>query len=81
VGKLDVVMLNKGAREGLQIGNVMAVYKRGEVVRDRIGGGRVSLPDERAGLVMVFRTFEKMSFGLILEADRPLAVNDRVRNP
>jgi hypothetical protein len=81
VGNLDVVVLNRGEREGLQIGNVLAVYKRGEVVRDRVAGGRVSLPDERAGLVMVFRTFEKMSFGLILEADRPLAVHDRVRNP
>jgi hypothetical protein len=39
------------------------------------------LPDERAGLLMVFRTFEKTAFGLVLEADRPLAVSDKVRNP
>lgn len=81
VGKMDVVMINLGEREGLYVGNVLATYKVGETVRDRVTNKMVKLPDERAGLVMVFRTFEKMSFGLVLEADRPLAVNDRLRNP
>jgi hypothetical protein len=81
VGKFNVVMINRGEREGLQIGNVLAIYKKGEVVADRVKGGKVALPDERAGLLMVFRTFEKMSFALVLEADRALAVNDKVRNP
>ncbi len=81
VGRMDVVMINRGERDGLQVGDVMAVYKRGEVVRDRVRRGQVQLPDERAGLLMVFRTFEKMSFGIVLEAQRPLAVNDRLRNP
>ena len=81
VGKFNVVMINRGEREGLQIGNVLAIYKKGEVVTDRVKGGKVALPDERSGLMMVFRTFEKMSFALVLEADRPLAVNDKVRNP
>lgn len=81
VGKFNVVIINRGEREGLQIGNVLAIYKAGEVVRDRIKGGKVALPDERAGLLMVFRTFEKLSFGLVLEADRALSVNDKVRNP
>jgi len=76
-----VVIINRGEREGLQIGNVLAIYKTGEVVRDRVKGGTVALPDERAGLLMIFRTFEKLSFGLVLEADRALAVNDKVRNP
>lgn len=81
VGTFNVVILNRGEREGLQIGNVMAIYKAGEVVDDRVRGGKVALPDERAGLLMVFRTFEKMSFALVLEADRALAVKDKVRNP
>jgi len=81
VGKFNVVIINRGEREGLQIGNVMAIFKAGEVVNDRVRGGKVVLPDERAGLLMVFRTFEKMSFALVLEADRALAVNDKVRNP
>lgn len=81
IGKMDVVFLNRGEREGLQTGNVLAIYRAGEIVADRVKGGKVTLPDERAGLLMVFRTFEKMSFALVLETDRPLAVGDKVRNP
>lgn len=81
VGKYNVVMINRGEREGIKPGNVLAIYKKGEVVVDRVTGGRVSLPDERAGLLMVFRTFKKMSFALVLEADRPLTVGDSLQNP
>jgi hypothetical protein len=41
----------------------------------------VQLPDEQAGVLMIFRTLERMSFGLILEAERPLAVGDRISLP
>jgi Uncharacterized protein containing LysM domain len=81
VGKMDVVVINRGDREGIAVGNVLAVYKRGGTVKDRVKGDMVTLPDERAGLVMVFRTFEKVSLGLVLEADRPLAIRDLARNP
>ncbi len=81
VGKMSVVVINRGDREGMEVGNVLAVYKRGGTVKDRVKGDSVRLPDERAGLVMVFRTFEKLSLGLVLEADRPLAILDLVRNP
>lgn len=81
VGKYNVVMINRGDREGLKVGNVLAIYKKGETVIDRVNGGKVSLPDERAGLLMVFRTFQKMSFALVLETDRPLAVGDSLQNP
>lgn len=81
VGKYNVVMINRGDREGLKVGNVLAIYKKGEVVIDRVTGGRVSLPDERAGLLMVFRTFRKMSFALVLQADRPLTIGDSLQNP
>ncbi len=81
VGPMDVVAINRGEREGLQIGNVMAIFKDGGVIRDRVNGDMVKLPEEQAGLLMVFRTFEKMSFALVLEAERPLKVLDKVRNP
>lgn len=81
VGKMDVVVINRGEREGIQAGNVMAVYRRGGRIRDRVSHQRVTLPDERAGLVMVFRVFEKLSFALVLEAERGLRVNDKVKNP
>ena len=81
VGTMDVVVINRGEREGLEIGNVMAIYKTGGTIRDRVTGDKVKLPDERAGLLMVFRTFEKMSYALVLESLRPLRVEDKVRNP
>ncbi|MGH1472019.1 MAG: LysM peptidoglycan-binding domain-containing protein [Cellvibrionaceae bacterium] len=81
VGKLDVVVLNRGEREGVEVGNVLAVYKRGQETKDRVTGEVVRLPEEEAGLLMVFRTFEKVSFGLVLEAEKPLATLDVVRKP
>jgi hypothetical protein len=81
IGQYDVVVLNRGAREGLEVGDVMSVLRRGVVVRDRVEGGRVRLPSEPAGLLMVFRVFDKLSYAIILENRRPLAVFDEVRNP
>ncbi len=81
IGQFDVVTLNKGARDGLSVGNVLAVYKTGETVRDRVTGENVKIPDERSGLLMVFRTYDKLSYGLVLQATRSLAVMDKVRNP
>lgn len=81
IGKFDVVTLNKGRRDGLVEGNVLAIYKTGETVRDRVTGGQVKVPDERSGLLMVFRTYEKLSYGLVLSANRSLEVLDKIRNP
>lgn len=81
IGVLDVVTLNKGRRDGLTEGNVLAIFKTGETVRDPITGLPVKVPDERSGLLMIFRTYEKLSYGLVLNASRSLAVLDKVRNP
>ena len=81
VGQFDVIVINRGEREGMDVGNVLAIYKRGALARDRIANETIRLPSERAGLMMVFRTFEKLSYGLVLMADRPLAVTDLVKNP
>ncbi|MBN7769912.1 LysM peptidoglycan-binding domain-containing protein [Marinobacter daepoensis] len=81
IGQYDVVAINRGEREGLKAGNVMAVLKAGNMVRDPITGETIELPSERAGLLMVFQVYEKMSYGLVLQATRPLAVGDKVTNP
>lgn len=81
VGRLDVVMLNRGGRDGLQEGNVLAIRKAGELVRDPVTKEVVRLPSAEAGVLMVFRVFDKMSYGLVLNATQPLRVNDRVGNP
>ena len=81
VGQYDVVVLNRGEREGMEIGHVLAIYRKGALARDRIAKETIRLPSERAGLMMVFRTFEKLSYGLVLSTERALAVGDEIRNP
>lgn len=81
VGQYDVVALNRGERDKVEVGNVMAIYHDAGTVKDRIRNELIALPLERAGMLMVFKVFEKMSYGLVLKAQRPLAVFDEVRNP
>jgi LysM repeat protein len=81
IGQYNVVVINRGEREGIKEGNVLAIYKDGGLVRDPFTKEKIELPSERAGLLMVFRVFEKLSYGLILKATRPLAVMDEVRTP
>ncbi len=81
VGRMDIVMVNLGSRDGVGAGNVMAIYKMGETVRDDIADSLVKLPDVRAGLLMFFSVQEKMSYALVLKADQPLEVGDSVEMP
>lgn len=81
IGPMSVVLINRGKREGVEVGNVFAISQRGEKVKDPVTGQWVRLMDDRAGLLMVFNVFDKTSFGLVLAADRPLAVGDVVKNP
>jgi len=81
VGPMSVVLVDKGERDNIEVGHVLAIYQKGEAVRDPITGERVELINERAGLLMIFNVFEKTSFGLVLQADRPLTVGELVRKP
>jgi hypothetical protein len=125
LGQFQVITINRGARDGIEVGNVLASYRRGQVVsssgqrRDEIEGpnwfrnlwnkmkqsprnvdtprgeapatekkggavlvgSSITLPDERNGLVFVFRVFEKMSYGLVMKATRPIYVGDILTNP
>ncbi len=81
IGQYNVVVINRGDREGLKVGNVLAVLKSGNLVKDPVTGETVALPDERAGLLMIFQAYEKLSYGLILTATRSLSVGDKVTNP
>ncbi len=84
VGQFQTVVLNKGEQDGLETGHVLAVYQAGKVVRDNFAkkrGEKVTLPDLRAGIVLVYRTFDRVSFALVMEAERDMAVFDRVENP
>jgi hypothetical protein len=83
IGQYNVVVLNKGADAGLEPGHVLEILQGGNEVRDVIKGRgeTVTLPLEKAGLLMVFRTFEKVSFALVMDATKPLHVLDWVRPP
>ncbi len=81
IGQYQVVVLNRGTNNGLAVGDVLSVYQAGEVVKDRFAGGKVKLPDEKAGTVMVFKSYDRISYGLVMEATQAIHVLDAVRNP
>jgi len=90
IGQYQVVVLNRGARNGLAPGDVLSVFQAGEVVKDRyaggllnaVGGGEsVRLPDEQAGTIMVFKVYDRIGYALVMEAISDIHVLDAVRNP
>jgi hypothetical protein len=83
-GQNQVVVINKGTADGIQSGHVLAILKDGERRIDKSQAGErtaMKLPDERNGLLMVFRPFEKLSYALILEINDTVKIGDRVENP
>jgi len=84
IGQYNVVVIDRGSADGLEPGDVLRIDQRGETIRDvvtRESRDMIKLPDEEAGLLMVFRTFERVSFGLVMDATRPIHLLDRVRTP
>jgi hypothetical protein len=84
IGQYNVVAINRGTREGMETGHVLKIYQAGKVIRDEISGKRndkVKLPDEEAGILMIFSAFEKVSLGLVMEAHRAIHIKDIVRTP
>jgi hypothetical protein len=74
-------VLNRGTRDGLSVGDVLTVYRTGETIDDRFGGGKVRLPDEEAGTLMVFKVYDRIGYGLVMEARQAIHIHDTVRNP
>ncbi len=84
VAEYDVVIINRGTRHGLEPGNVLTVWEAGEEVRDvtkHAESRSMQLPDERNGLAMVFKAYDRMSYGLMMQSDREVRVGDAVRSP
>lgn len=78
----SVVSINLGASDGAQPGQVLDVYKRGALVRDEMDIGKpVRLPSELAGQLMIFKTFNNISYAYVLSADLPLNVGDQLLPP
>ena len=81
IGQYQVVVMNRGSSHGLAAGDVLTVFQSGEEVDDPIAGGQVRLPDEAAGTVMVFQTYDRIAYGLVMEATQAIHIHDAVRNP
>ncbi len=84
IGQHNVVVIDKGDVDGLEVGHILDIYHRGKIVADPFSKKKndaVKLPDEVAGLLMIFRTFERVSYALILEANQALNILDRVQTP
>ncbi len=91
IGQYQIVVLNRGKKHGLETGNVLSVYQRGDVIRDRFAdrslfsrtffAPKVKLPDEQAGRMMVFRVQEDLSYALIMQATSEIHVGDKAVNP
>lgn len=93
-GPRDVVALSVGARDGVDNGTVFSSWRVGNSVVDRVENGpwdrsedtfgkndKVRLPDEFAGHLMVFRTFDKVSYALVMDAIRPVRVGYELKHP
>ncbi len=97
IGQYQIVVINRGKRHGIDAGHVLAVDTAGKTVHDVygkqssysrwLGGGgtafspKVRLPDERAGTLLVFKSYDRVSYGLIVGANNVIHVKDIVHNP
>lgn len=81
VGQFQMIVIDQGRQEGMDPGTVLAINQAGDTVRDVITNEPVTLPDERAGVAMVFRVFERVSYALVMNATRSIQQWDKVTNP
>ncbi|MBC7699067.1 LysM peptidoglycan-binding domain-containing protein [Aquabacterium sp.] len=82
-GQSQIVSLNKGTRDGMERGHVLALWREGNTIRDMTlpDKPQIKLPDERHGLLFVFRTFDRMSYALILSVKDPVKPGDKFTQP
>lgn len=82
-GQNQIVALNRGARDGVERGHVLALWRAGAHGVDRTAAGKtpIKLPDERVGLLFVFRVFDRVSYALIVSALDPVGPGDRFSQP
>jgi hypothetical protein len=90
--KYSVLAINRGKRDGLAPGSVVAIYARGQEVRDRFSRGQnwmaftatydtVKLPNERSGTLLLFQVHDRMSYGVVVESTQPMRAGDFIKHP
>jgi len=85
-GPLQIISINRGRADGVEVGHVLALHSLGGTVRDTTKGvgardAFIKLPDEPAGLSFVFRVFDRVSYALVMHVTRPINPLDVVRTP
>ena len=85
-GPLQIISINRGRADGVEVGHVLALHSLGGTVRDTTKGSGardalIKLPDEPAGLSFVFRVFDRVSYALVMHVTRPISPLDVVRTP
>jgi hypothetical protein len=82
-GRDSIVTLSRGKRDGLEVGHVLALSRAGAEISGRHEGKKElhRLPDERYGLLFVFRVFERVSYALVMNVTRTVEIGDVVANP
>ncbi len=85
VGPNQVVVVNVGAQEDLEVGHVLGIEQSGGAVDDPYAGeeddARVDLPPQRIGTLMLFKVFDELAYGLVLDATQSISANDSVVRP
>jgi hypothetical protein len=86
-GRDSIISINRGKRDGLEVGHVLAIYRnvtiydQKDYLKSRENSPKIQLPPERYGLVFIFRTFDAVSYALVMESTRPVQSGDIVQTP
>ncbi len=84
VAQHQILVINKGERDGMEVGHLLASFTQGQVVRDHFdkhSSKPIKLPNERSGLVMIFKTFDRVSYALTMQSERIIHKNDHLHTP
>ncbi len=84
IGQYNLVVINRGRRDGLEKGDVLRIWRHGQKMRDWVKKGSskwITLPDEKAGVLMIFRPFEQVSYGIVMKATLAIHIGDLVTTP
>ncbi len=92
IAKYQIAVINRGSKDNLEVGHLLATYHYGGYARDRFlntstieRGQRakleIQLPNERSGIMMLFKVFDDVSYGLILKSTRSIRKGDVVAKP
>jgi len=82
VGAMDVVVIDIGLDDGVELGDVFNIYQRGHVVADpHKRSNKIKLPDVRAGNMLVFRPFDRVSYAIVMDTQKTLQIGDVIKSP